>query len=183
MWEDHDLGYWGHLLTDKLVSTHNPWMDLSTVQMHSDVNFNPNHIRLANFDTWRSTKTPFYVVNAVKTLIQMYERGEIPFKVTIDLFGQDPKAMSKVWIVLCQEYINKYIFFRGYAHPQEIFDNFDAILTTGSEETRVVRESLDAGMPLIVGETHCKYTDYKAPFRAPYIYAQEIIRLCNDFRD
>lgn len=183
MWRDHDLGYWGHLLPGKLVSTCNPWMNLDRVRMHSDSNFNPNHIRLANFDTWRSTKTPFYVVNAVKTLIRQYEAGEIPYKITLDLFGQEPKGIKNVWIVLCQEYINKYIFFRGYAHNQEIFDNFDAILTTGSEETRVVRESLAAGMPLIVGETHCDYTDYKAPFRAPHKYAEEILRMCGDLRD
>ena len=183
MWEDHDLGYWNHLLPDKLVSTGNPWVDISKIEVHSDANFNPDHIRLVNFDTWRSTKNPFYVINAVKTLIQQYERGELPFKVTIDLFGQDPKGMNKVWIVLCQEYINKYIFFRCYAQPQEIFDNFDAVLTSGSEETRVIRESLAAGMPLIVGETHCRYTDYKAPFRAPHIYAKEIVRMCNDIRD
>ena len=183
MWEDHDKGYWEHLLRGKLLSTGNPWIRLENYQMNSDVNFDPNHIKLVCMDTWRSTKTPFYVINAVITLIDMYEEGKLPYKVTLDIFGQDIKAIKRVWFVLTEKYLNKYIFFRGYANVSEIFNNYDIVLTTGSEETRVIRESLASGMPLIVGETHCKYSDYKAPFRAPYKYAEEIMRLIDNIKD
>jgi hypothetical protein len=79
--------------------------------------------------------------------------------------------------------LNKYIYFRGYANPQEIFDNHDISLTQIREETRVVRESLLAGMPLVVGETSAPYTSYKAGFRDVGAYADEIERCCLDIRD
>jgi len=181
MWRAHD-GYWSHLLPGKLVNTQ-CWINTSKIKMKADANFDPDHIKLVCFDTWRGHKEPYWLINAAKLLMNKYDKGELPFKVTLDIFGQDQTTMPSCWIALCDEYLNKNIFFRGYANPQEIFDNHDISLTQIREETRVVRESLLAGMPLVVGETSAPYTDYKAGFRDVGEYAKEIERCCYDIRD
>lgn len=181
MWKVHE-GYWNHLLPGKLVNT-NCWADLTRIQPKADYNFNKEHIKLVCFDTWRGHKEPYWVINAVKILINKYERGEIPFKVTLDIYGQDVSSIPEVWILLVKEYLNKYIFFRGYGQPQDIFNNYDIALTQIVEETRIVRESLLSGIPLIVGEESVEYTDYGAGFRNVEAYSREIERCCLDIMD
>jgi hypothetical protein len=181
MWDAHK-DYWDHLLPGRLINT-NCWTDLRRIAKKSDVNFDKNHIKLVCFDTWRGHKEPYWVINAVKTLIRRYETGKIPFKVTLDIYGQDVQTIPSVWIALTQEYLNKYIYFRGYSEPQEIFDNYDIALTQVVEETRIVRESLLSGIPLIVGDESAPFTDYKAGFRNVTNYANVLEKCCYDICD
>jgi hypothetical protein len=181
MWRSHD-GYWSHLLKNKLVNT-NCWVNFDKINKKADGNFDKNHIKLVCLDTWRGHKEPYWILNAVKILIEKYERKEIPFKITLDIFGQEPREIPSCWFAVIDEWLNKYIFLRGYGKPQEIFDNHDIVLTQTVEETRVVRESLLAGMPIIGGEVSADYTDYKAGFRDVKKYSEEIERCCYDIID
>ena len=174
LWDVLDKGFWKHLLKDKLFSM-SAWANTDIYGYKNYCNFNPKEVRLATFDTWRSVKNPYYVINAARVLMYEYEMGLSDVKYTLDIYGNEPSQMDEVWLTLTSDYLGKFIFFRGYAQTEEIFNNSDIIITSSNDETRIVRESLANGICL-VADADVPFTSFQANYRDPYAVAMEIKR-------
>jgi len=174
LWPSHKP-FWENILRDKLVVT-NSWVSSDSINLKSDASFDPGHLKLVVMDTWRAGKEPYYIINSIQILISKYHREEIPYKVTLDIYGQEVKNVQPVWQTLIREGFEKYINFKGKDDPQNIFDRHDILLTQIGDESRIVREGLLSGIPIVSGYPYADWTSFKHDCRDIKGYADQILR-------
>jgi len=176
LWPSHKP-FWENILRDKLVVT-SPWISFDSFALKSDSGFDASHLRLVAMDTWRAGKEPYYIINAAQILMLRYERGEIPCKVTLDIYGQDVNNVQPVWNAIIREGLEKYVHFKGKDNPVAIFDSHDILLTQigGTDtESRIVREGLLSGIPIVSGYPYAAWTPFKHDCRDIEGYADVIM--------
>ncbi|RJQ51107.1 MAG: hypothetical protein C4530_20745 [Desulfobacteraceae bacterium] len=175
LWPIH-AKYWENIIQGNLVVT-DPIICCDCIRLKMDDGFDPNHLRLVVMDTWRAGKEPYYIFNAVQLLMALSEQGKVPFRVSLDIYGQDGANVQPVWNALIRDDLKKHFHFRGKAHPQQIFDSSDILLTQVGEiptESRVVREGLLSGIPIVSGITDVPWTPYHHDCRDIEGFADEI---------
>ena len=173
LWPSHQP-FWDNIVRDKLVTT-SSWVDGDSLALKSDSGFDASHLRLVVMDTWRGGKEPYYIIHAAQVLMSRYERGEIPCKVTLDIYGQDVNNVQPVWHATIREGLEEYVHFTGKDDPVAIFDNHDILLTQIGDESRIVREGLLSGIPIVSGYPYAPWTPFKHDCRDIEGYADAIL--------
>jgi|GEM_PF-3415242 len=183
LWPTHEP-FWENIFRSKLVVT-KPIIDCDCIQLKKD-NFDPNHMRLVVMDTWRGGKEPYYIFNAVQRLMALHAKGKLSAKVTLSIYGQGADQVQPVWRAIIRDEFEPCFKYMGRDKPQAIFDQNDIILTQVGEiptESRVIREGLLAGMPIVSGFAFDPWTDFKHDCRDISGYADQILRCWNSLQD
>lgn len=181
LWPSHEP-YWRNFFQEKLVVS-SPWISLDSMDLKSNAEFDPSHMKLAVMDTWRGGKEPYYIINAVLIVLARVQAGSLPFRVTLDIYGQDVKNVQPVWHTLIPEEFKGSVVFQGKDKPERIFDAHDILLTQIGDESRIVREGLLSGTPLVSGYPYADWTPFRHDCRDIEGYADEILRCWESMRN
>lgn len=146
MWKRH-IPYWQNVLEhpERLLYV-NPWVDTQTYKLKRDT-FKKGRLRLGLVDQWRTTKEPFALLNAVQLLVRQLKGVDV----TLDVWGQEPE-IPRAYLVQAQHLINAGIMHMrgGTTCPEKhIYPKVDLVLSTVGDESRVVREALATGTPVV----------------------------------
>lgn len=184
LWPTH-RPYWEHIFKQRLITTQ-PILDCESIHLKPHSLFDKSHLKLVIMDSWRGGKEPYYIFNSVQILMDKYHKGEIPFKVTLDIYGQDADHIQPVWYTLMREGFEDYFIFKGRDFPQNIFDTHDILLTQEGEmstESRVIREGLLSGIPIVSGISFSDWAEFKHDCRDIEGYADQILRCYEQLED
>lgn len=184
LWPSHKP-YWENVLAEKLLVI-DPIIDTRCIRLKTDDQFDPNHMKLVVVDSWRGGKEPYYIFNAVQKLMAEYEDNKTECKVTLNIYGQGQDKIQPVWHGLIREGFDKYFIFKGRNNPQPIFDTHDILLTQVGQiatESRVIREGLLSGIPIVSGMANVDWTPFRHDCRDIDGYAAEIMKCWNSLRD
>lgn len=171
-WEEHLL-FWNLVM---------PGRELTYIPSSVDLKcFNPKGVKLSTpnwtgtpniviADMWREDITPFSIIEAVEKFRQKYCST-----VKLHLFGLPPKTKGFT-AQLGQRLQNSGLL--GEANMivpfiDSVYRAADILVTPHKIATRVIREALASGCPVIAG-TGCKYTPYTADSRDPDSFADQI---------
>ena len=142
--------------------------------------FNPNakpNIMVA--DMWREDTTPFNVIIAAAQFIKEYEpEGRI------HAFGLPAKQVHPAQILAHRLNIHK-VWGKGYVlqdNIQEMYRAADLLVTPHNMGTRVIREALSCGCPVVAGSGAEKYTPYTASARDISGFTTAIKRCYDDIK-
>jgi tetratricopeptide (TPR) repeat protein len=174
LWPSHEP-YWRPIFKEKLIVT-SPWISLDSLGPKSADAFDPNHMRLVVMDTWRGGKEPYYIIQAALILLSRVRAGALPFRVTLDIYGQGVQNVQPVWHTLIPDEFKASITFRGKDLPENIFDTHDILLTQIGDESHIVREGLLSGMPILSGYPYTEWTPFRHDCRDIVGFADEILR-------
>lgn len=184
LWPTHQP-FWENIFREKLLVT-KPIIDCESIRLKKDDGFDPTHMRLVVMDTWRGGKEPYYIFNAVQQLMTRQAEGNLAAEVTLSIYGQGADKIQPVWRALIRDEFEPFFKYMGRAEPQTIFDNHDILLTQVGEiptESRVIREALLAGMPIVSGYAYDPWTQFKHDCRDICGYADQILRCFNSLLD
>ncbi|MBW1802481.1 MAG: hypothetical protein JRJ85_17335 [Deltaproteobacteria bacterium] len=177
--------YWKNIIRKNLVVT-NPIIDTDCIRLKPDTHFDPTHLKLVVLDSWRGGREPYYIFNAIQLLMERYHSGELPYKVSLDIYGIDPDSIPPVWHTIIRDDFRQYFHFKGRDLPQNIYDAHDIILTQvrgDSTESRVVREGLLSGTPIVAGLSYVDWTEFKHDCCDLEGYAHQIEKCWNQMQD
>jgi len=90
----------------------------------------------------------------------------------------DVNNVQPVWNAIIREGLEKYVHFKGKDNPVAIFDSHDILLTQigGTDtESRIVREGLLSGIPIVSGYPYAAWTPFKHDCRDIEGYADVIM--------
>jgi hypothetical protein len=184
LWPSH-RPYWENIFRERLIVTE-PIIDPRSVALKSDSDFDPCHMRLAVMDSWRAGKEPYYILNAVQQLMAQHRSGVLGARVTLDVYGKEIKDVQSVWHALIREEFKNLIRFSGRADPQTIFDTHDIILTQVGDtptESRVIREAMLAGIPVVSGYGLDEWTEFRHDCRDIIGYSSQIVKCWEKIQD
>ncbi|MEW6667478.1 MAG: hypothetical protein AB1512_19915 [Thermodesulfobacteriota bacterium] len=184
LWPSH-RPYWENIIEEKLLVT-NPIICCDSISLKPDDAFDPGRLRLVVMDTWRGGKEPYYIMNAVQGMMTRSRRGELPFEVSLHIYGQGQGNIPPVWRTLIRRGLEGFFHFKGRDDPQHIFDTHDILLTQVGEiptESRVIREGLLSGIPIVAGHANAEWTDFKHDCRDIEGFAGEILGCWEHMQD
>ena len=184
LWPTHER-YWENIISGNLVVT-NPIISCDCIQPKADTHFDPSHLKLVVMDTWRAGKEPYYIMNSIQILMRMADTGKLPFKVSLNVYGQEAQNVQSVWQTLIHDDFKRHIQYKGKKNPQHIFDINDILLTQVGEiptESRVIREGLLSGIPIVAGIHGVDWTPYQHDCRDIEGYADKILSCWEDMQD
>lgn len=115
-------------------------------------------------DTWRIDKQPFEMLHAFKLFKEKYPKARI------HLYCRD-SSKEKTWREFLSAITGMQDNFLGEYSPMTtqfpaVIKAADFVVTPQRDATRVIRESLAVGTPVVAGPG-CPYTHYKADFYYP----------------
>lgn len=174
MWKRH-VPFWESFLKTK-VHFIPCWVNLNDWKL-SPRKAESNVIKIAMVDFWRLTREPFGLIAAVETL-----RRKTKKKIELNVWGITgfPNDTYKAAIQFLIE--DEIMFLRGNTKDpmKNIYHQNDMVLTMSTEETRVVRETMACGVPVVCGRGPLDFTDYAVDCINPDYLADTIIRCHED---
>jgi len=130
-------------------------------------------------DMWREDTTPFNVLMAAAEYVRKY----CP-EARVHIYGVQRENLSPVKEIIEKMKLAGVI---GQAEPivknmAQIYRGNDILVTPHHIATRIIREALAFGLPIIAGEG-CKYTNYTADARHTEGFAAKIKECWDDIRE
>ena len=180
-WEEHLL-FW-NLIMPKREITYIPCpVDLKRFNPEGQKFFSANWTGTPNIvvaDMWREDITPFSMIAAAERFRQKYCNT-----VKLHMFGLPPKDRGFT-SQLGQRLQNSGLL--GEANMvvpflDTVYRSADMVVTPHRIATRIVREALASGCPVVAG-TGCKYTPYTADPRDPDSFAYQINRCWENLQE
>lgn len=167
MWERH-VPYWENLL-QMPVHYVPAWCNVNEFEV-SPRKPDPDRIRLAMVDFWRTSREPFGILNAVDWL-----RKNTNKKIELDVWGME-NFYNDTYKAICQwMYEDDVLSLRGRTlDKNEIYHGCDMVLSMSTEETRVVREAYACGVPVVCGRSGLDFTPYATDCIRPDLLAETI---------
>lgn len=180
-WKEH-LHYLNILMPDRKFDYVPAMVDLDVckpdgIRVDYDTDGGVPNILIA--DMWREDTTPFNVLLATAKYVRKYnhkarvhiyglqKRDESPVK---DVIGK----MKKACVISQSETIVR--------NMDQIYRGADILVTPHRIATRVIREALASGLPMVAGQG-CPYTKYTADARNTEGFAAKINECWNDIKD
>lgn len=168
-WEEH-LFYWNKITGNREVHYVPPTVDLSLFDIYGEkYQFqDKGEINILIADMWREDETPFHLIFAAT-----YFKEKFYPNAKLHLFGVPHKNKALAFLGSLQ----KEGVIGDVAGSVKIIDKIyrsaDMVLTPNIIATRVMRESLASGVP-ILAPIGCKYTKYTAEPRDIEGFAQKM---------
>ena len=180
-WEEHEL-FWSLMMPKRKVHYVPSVVDLKRFNPDgakyttSKWNGRPN---ILVCDMWREDVTPFNAAMGVVKFKQKYCHDA-----KLQLFGLPPAGKGFVSSfaerLLAADLVGETNAL--VPHLDTVYRGADILVTPHSIATRVIREALASGLPIVAG-TGCKYTKYTADARDPEALALQIQRCWMDLID
>ena len=179
-WEEHLL-FWNLMLPGRQIDYIPAMVDLKKFNpegpKYKTVDFtgSPNIIVA---DMWREDITPFSMIEAVETFRQKYCKTA-----KLHIFGLPPKDKGFTAQMSQRLHDNGLLGEGNMLVPfmDTVYRAADILVTPHRIATRVIREAMASGCPVVAG-TGCKYTDYTADPRDPEGFAYQINRCWEDYQ-
>lgn len=173
MWQRH-IPIWENLLQQK-VHYVPAWTNPSDFTV-SKKKVDPKVIKIGLLDYWRKTREPFGIIEAIEELVKHSDK-----KIEVDAWGiaEEP---SKTWLAVVQWLVEKGVMTlkgRSTNVQEDLYEKCDMIVSMSTEETRVVRESYSAGVPVVCARSKMPFTKYSEDCINPDKLA-EVINKCHD---
>lgn len=174
-WQEHLL-FWNLVMPKREITYIPCGVDLKHFVPKGEKFSSPNWVGTPNIiiaDMWREDITPFSMIAAVEKF-----RQEYCSTAKLHMFGLPVKNKGFV-SQLAQRLNNSGLL--GEANTivpflDKVYRSADILVTPNRIATRIIREALASGCPVIAG-TGCKYTPYTADPRDPDAFAYQI-NLC-----
>jgi len=180
-WEEHLL-FW-NLIMPKREITYIPIpVDLKKFNPKGDKFFTANWIGKPNIivaDMWREDITPFSMISAVERFRQIYCSTA-----KLHMFGL-PSRTKGFTAQLGTRLRDSGLLGEGnmlVPFIDQVYRSADILVTPHRVATRIVREALASGCPIVAG-TGCKYTPYTADPREPESFAYQINQCWQDLQE
>lgn len=171
-WEEH-IPFWNLVMPKRKIDYISSMVDLKRFnpegEKYSFGNFagSPN---IVVADMWREDITPFSMILAVERFRQKYCKTA-----KLHMFGLPPAAKGFA-LEMTQRLQNSGLLGEAnmiVPYLDNVYRSADILVTPHSIATRIVREALASGCPIVAG-TGCKYTPYVADPRDPESFAFQI---------
>jgi glycosyltransferase involved in cell wall biosynthesis len=184
-WPRH-VEYWKAIFGDKKVTLCAPPVNLSEYSPEGNkyTLMNPGKFNVGYCDTWRPTvfKDPFQIIAGFRVFWRDNQDAKMQiFGIPSD--GLRQKEWGGVWDkhILA---VKKHGDFFGELHQlhqnmSEVYRALDCVITTSTDATRIVRETLASGVPLIA-PIGCEFTKYTCQMDQPNEVALAISRVRAD---
>jgi len=125
-------------------------------------------VNLVVTDMWREDRTPFNLIFAAE-----YFRDKYKQDTKLHLYGAPVKQSSINFLATMQKNGVIGTVSGIVPHISKVYRGADILLTPNIIATRVIRESMASGLPM-VAPTGCRYTQYKAAPRDVKAFGDEI---------
>ena len=139
---------------------------------------NPNKFNILIADVWREDTDPYDVVHACHIFCLKHPEARF------HMFGCKPTEQLGPWRVLLGKIKMHNTIGTHVAMVQEmpsVYRAVDMVVTPHRIATRIIRESLASGVPLVAADG-CPYTPYKAPVWDYERFVKEMERCYEDIK-
>jgi len=137
------------------------------------------HPNIMVADMWREDITPFPMISAVETFRQKYSPAA-----KLHIFGMPHKDKGFSAQLGTRLRASGLVGECNMTVPflDRVYRSADILVTPHRIATRIIREALASGCPVVAG-TGCQYTPYTADPRDPEAFAAQIDRCWRDFQE
>ena len=180
-WEEH-IPFWNLIIPKREIDYIPALVNLKRINPDGEKypfgNFagNPNIIVA---DMWREDITPFPMIMAATKFRQKYCKTA-----KLHMFGLPP-ATKGFSLELSKRLQNSGLLGEAnmiVPHLPAVYRTADILITPHNIATRIIREALASGCPIVAG-TGCKYTPYTADPRDPESFADQIAVCWQDIQN
>lgn len=180
-WEEHLL-FWNLVLPKREITYIPCPVDLKRFNPEGQKFFTAQWTGTPNIivaDVWREDITPFSMILAVERFRQAYCSTA-----KLHMFGLPPAGKGFVSQLAQRLQASGLLGEANTLVPfiDRVYRSADILVTPHRIATRVIREALASGCPIVAG-TGCKYTPYTADPRDPDTFAYQINRCWQDLQE